>query len=53
VARRASFKKIHLANWNTVCSPKSQGGLGVLNLEIMNDVLMTKWLWNTENSNGL
>jgi hypothetical protein len=36
-----------------VCSPKSQGGLGVLNLDFMNDSLLTKWLWNIENSNGL
>jgi hypothetical protein len=36
-----------------VCSPKSQGGLGVLNLDFMNDSLLTKWLWNIETSNGL
>jgi hypothetical protein len=36
-----------------VCSPKNQGGLGVLNLEFMNDSLLTKWLWNIENSKGL
>jgi hypothetical protein len=36
-----------------VCSPKNQGGLGGLNLEFMNDSLLTKWLWNIENSNGL
>jgi hypothetical protein len=46
-------KKFHLVNWSSVCSPKSQGGLGVLNLEFMNDSLLTKWLWNIENSNGL
>jgi hypothetical protein len=46
-------KKIHLVHWNSVCSPKSQRGLGVLNLENMNDALLTKWLWNIENSNGL
>jgi hypothetical protein len=28
-------------------------GLGALNLENMNDALMTKWLWNIENLNGL
>jgi hypothetical protein len=37
-------KKMHLVNWNTVCSPKSLGGLGVLNLGYMNDALLTKWL---------
>jgi hypothetical protein len=36
-----------------VCSPKNQGGLGVLNLEFMNDSLLSKWLWNIENSKGL
>ena len=46
-------KKFHLADWVSVCSPKSQGGLGVLNLEVMNDSLLSKWLWNIENSNGL
>jgi hypothetical protein len=46
-------KKLHLVNWNTVCSPKSLGGLGVLNLGYMNDALLTKWLWNLESSNGL
>jgi hypothetical protein len=45
-------RKIHLVNWNSVCTPKNQGGLGVLNLEYMNDALLTKWLWNIENSNG-
>jgi hypothetical protein len=42
-------KKIHLVHWNSVCTPKKQGGLGVLNLENMNDALLTKWLWNIEN----
>jgi hypothetical protein len=46
-------KKIHLVDWASVCSPKNQRGLGVLNLEFMNDVLLTKWLWNIANSKGL
>jgi hypothetical protein len=46
-------QKMHLVIWSLVCSPKSQGGLGVLNLGYMNDALLTKWLWNLENSNGL
>jgi hypothetical protein len=53
MARWLTNKKMHLVNWNLVCSPKSQGGLGVLNLGYMNDALLTKWLWNLENSNGL
>jgi hypothetical protein len=46
-------KKYHLVDWASVCSPKNQGGLGVLNLEFMNDSLLYKWLWNIENSKGL
>jgi hypothetical protein len=46
-------KKFHLVDWVSVCSPKSQGGLGVLNLEFMNDSLLSKWLWNIETSKGL
>jgi hypothetical protein len=46
-------KKFHLADWESVCSPKNQGGLGVLNLEFMNDSLLSKWIWNIENSKGL
>jgi hypothetical protein len=30
-------KKFHLVDWASVCSSKNQGGLGVLNLEVMND----------------
>jgi hypothetical protein len=46
-------KKYHLADWNLVCSPKDQGGLGVLDLKKMNEALLAKWIWNLENSNGL
>jgi hypothetical protein len=46
-------RKLHLADWGSVCSPKRQGSLGVLNLEVMNDSLLTKWLWHIKNSNGL
>ena len=28
-------KKYHLVAWNQVCLPKDQGGLGILNLDIM------------------
>jgi hypothetical protein len=45
--------KFYLADWGTMCSPKTQGGLGVLNLKCMNEALLAKWLWNFENSDGL
>jgi hypothetical protein len=44
MARWLTNKKIHLVNWNSICTPKNQGGLGVLNLSYMNDALLTKWL---------
>jgi hypothetical protein len=53
VAGGRQSKKFHLADWESVCSPKNQGGLGVLNLELMNDSLLSKWLWNIENLKGL
>jgi hypothetical protein len=48
-----SQKKMHLVNWQTVCSSKNLDGLGVLNLGYMNDALLSKWLWNLENTKGL
>jgi hypothetical protein len=35
-------KKHHLINWQTVCLPKDCGGLGVLDLETMNIILLCK-----------
>lgn len=32
--------------WKLICSPKSEGGLGIKNLEQWNEVLMAKHLWN-------
>jgi hypothetical protein len=46
-------KNNHLADWKLVCSPRDQGGLGVLDLHKMNEALLAKWIWNLENSNGL
>jgi hypothetical protein len=37
-----SQRKYHLADWNLVCSPKDQGGLGVLDLYKMNEALLAK-----------
>jgi hypothetical protein len=48
-----SQEKYHLADWKLVCSPKDQGGLGVLDLHKMNEALLAKWVWNLENLNGL
>jgi hypothetical protein len=37
--------KYHLVNWSTVCSPVSEGGLGIRNLRTFNRALLGKWLW--------
>jgi hypothetical protein len=29
-----------------VCHPKSQGGLGIMNLEVMKTALRVRWAWN-------
>lgn len=33
--------------------PKQHGGQGILNLELLNKVLLAKWLWTFESENGM
>jgi hypothetical protein len=40
-----TIKKIHLINWVIACKPKYKGGLGVINLRVMNQSLLSKWIW--------
>jgi len=37
--------KFHLVNLSKVCSPISEGGLGVRNLLVFNRALLGKWMW--------
>ena len=37
--------KHHLVDWNTVCLPVAQGGLGVYKVADVNKALLGKWLW--------
>jgi hypothetical protein len=37
--------KFHLVSWAKVCSPISEGGLGIRNLRTFNRALLGKWLW--------
>jgi hypothetical protein len=46
-------KKYHLVKWDTVCTEKNKGGLGILNLRWINISLLTKWLWKLEREEGL
>ena len=38
-------KKPHLVRWSLVCLEKSNGGLGVKCLSILNKALLCKWRW--------
>lgn len=38
-------KKIHLVDWESICKPKEEGGLGIRPLRKMNQALPGKWLW--------
>jgi hypothetical protein len=51
--RRSKGIKYHLLDRETVCSPKDLGGLGVLNLDLINICLLCKWLWKLENEDGV
>ena len=37
-------KKIHLVNWNIVCTSREKGGLGIRSLSIVNRALLGKWV---------
>jgi hypothetical protein len=37
------MKKYSLVAWHILCKSKSQWGLGLLDLEMMNIVLLAKW----------
>jgi hypothetical protein len=45
-AKREDWEKQaqSLVAWETVCKPKSKGGLGIRNLEIQNDALLLKYM---------
>ena len=44
--------KYHMAKWDTLSRPKDQGGLGIINTQIMNECLLVKWIWKiTKGSN--
>jgi hypothetical protein len=46
-------KKYILTKWSIMCQPKDQGGLGIQNLEIQNECILSKWLFKLINEDGL
>ena len=38
-------KKLRLVDWNTICKVKPFGGLGIINLNYYNQLLLLKWPW--------
>jgi hypothetical protein len=46
-------KKCRLVKWGIICRPKDQGGLGVVNFELQNKCLISKWLFSLINSEGV
>lgn len=42
---KPSSKTSHLINYDLVCAYKFRGGLGILNIKVMNSALLSKWCW--------
>lgn len=41
-AGNKNLRGIHLVRWDKITRPKQEGGLGILNLEVMNRALLAK-----------
>jgi hypothetical protein len=45
-------EKLHLVEWDKVCSPLDEGGLGIRNIRRFNQALLEKWLWRFAHEEG-
>ncbi|KAL9675962.1 hypothetical protein QQ045_004171 [Rhodiola kirilowii] len=43
---KASGRGCHLLDWQSACSDKKEGGLGIKNLDTMNDAMVMNQLWD-------
>ena len=46
-------RKYRLSKWSILCRPRDPGGLGIMNLEIQNKCLLSKWLFKLTNEDGI
>ena len=46
-------QKYGLVEWNVICRPGNQGGLDIDVLELKNKCLISKWLFNLLNEEGV
>ena len=38
-------RKVHLINWEVVCTRREKGGLGIRKIDSLNKALLGKWVW--------
>lgn len=53
VGTRGDRRKIHWVKWETLCQPKSEGGMGFKDLSLFNDALLTKQVRLPHNKQSL
>ena len=46
-------KKYRLAKWDIICRPMDQGGLGIIDIDLQNKALLSKWIINLLNGEGM
>jgi hypothetical protein len=44
--------KYHMVRWLSVCHPKKFDGIGIINTQIFNECLITKWIYKIYNQAG-
>ena len=42
---KAEYQKAPYVSWDTVCTPKNEGGLGIKNLNMWNKASIAKLIW--------